>query len=86
MSRNKKSTRSWWRELFIDHPGTANKDPEAFVASGTGATKTSKLYCKACWLVDTDRISKDDIDAVNRGRITTPRSEAAIEQYGELIN
>ena len=83
MSKSKKSNRSWWRELFADHPGFTNRDDEAFVASGSGATKASKVYCKLCLLADIELISKEDMRAVNEGRITTVRDEAVIEDYRE---
>ena len=85
---NKKSAigRSWWRGLFADHPGFANKDSEAFVESGSGMTKASKVYCKVCLSADTNLILETDIRAVNEGRITVVRSEAAIEDYCESID
>ena len=86
MSKNRKSNRSWWRELFIDHPGFAMKEDEAFVASGSGATKASKVYCKLCLSADTDGILGQDLRAVAQGRITTVQSEATIQDYRELIN
>ena len=86
MTKNRKSNRSWWRELFINHPGFATKDNGAFIASESGATKASKVYCKSCLSADTNYVLGQDLHAVTRGRITTVRSEAAIQEHCELIN
>ena len=86
MSKSKKSSRKWWRKHFVDYPGFTNKDDKAFVASGSGATRVSKIYCTLCLVADIDWILKDDICAVEQGRIVVIRSEAAIEDYRELIS
>jgi len=86
MSKGKKSGRSWWRELFVDHPGFAAGDSNAFAASSTGITKASKVYCAACLPVDVQDLLQDDYSAINQGRITVPRDQAVIEAYCELIS
>ena len=86
MSKNRKSNRSWWREHFIDHPGFTSKADEAFVASGSGATKASKVYCISCLSADTDAVLGGDLRAVTEGRIVTPRSETTIQEYCELVS
>ena len=86
MSKNRKPNRSWWREHFIDHPGFVMKADDAFVPSGSGATRASKIYCKVCLSVDTGDIMEQDLHAVTQGRVITVRSEAMIQEYCELIN
>ena len=86
MSKSKKSNRSWWRELFVDHPGLADKHPNAFVKSESGATKVGKVYCIACFPLDIDGVIEADIRAVTEGRLTTVRNEVEIEAYRELTN
>lgn len=87
MSKKRKlNTRSWWRELFVDHPGVDDGDPDALVTSNSGATTASKVYCKACLSADTDQVLMGDLNAVDQGRITVARSEDAIQQYRELID
>ena len=71
MSKNRKSNHLWWRELFIDRPGFAMKDDEAFVTSGSGVMEASKVYCKLCLSADTDCILGQDLHAIAQGRITT---------------
>ena len=83
---SKKLVRSWWRESFVNHPGFTNKNSEAFVESGTGITKAMKVYCKECLLADINLILEEDIRAANEGRITTVRTEAAIEDHCESID
>ena len=83
MNTNKKSTRSWWRGLFVDHPGFTNKDPDAYTASGTGVTKSSKIYCVACLPVDTQMVLQEDYKDINQGRISVARDQAVIEAYRE---
>jgi hypothetical protein len=79
MRKNKKSGLSWWRELFLNHPGFASKDPSAFAKSGTGATTVSKVYCRLCFPVDVNRAMEEDIRAIAEGRINEVRSEAQIQ-------
>ena len=86
MSRFKKSNRSWWRERFLDHPGFADKNQDAFVESGLGATKATKVYCAACLVADTEKIIQEDLHAIDQGRITMVRGEAEIIAYRELID
>ena len=83
---SKKSNRSWWRGHFADHPGIANKNPDAIVASETGITKVTKLYCKACFPVGVNWVMDEDARAATEGRITTVRSEAEVEAHRESIN
>lgn len=86
MKKNKRINRSWWRELFVDHPGLASGDPNAQVASGTGATKVAKVYCVLCFSFDVSWAMGEDVHAVTEGRITEVRSKAQIEAYRKLIN
>jgi len=83
MSAGKKSSRTWWREHFVDHPGFASKDPNAYTTSGTGTTKTNKLYCAVCLPVDAQKLLQDDYNAIDQGRITVARDQAVIEAYRE---
>ena len=48
--------------------------------------KASKVYCKQCLSADITLFLKEDIHAVDEGRITVVWSEATIEDYCELIN
>lgn len=80
------NSRSWWRKHFHDHPGAAAKLPNAYVESDTGHTKTSKLYCKACLVVDIERIIAEDLSGVDQGRLTAVRTEHEIEAYRESIS
>lgn len=83
MKKSKKVNRSWWRELFIDHPGLVDGDPEAKVASGTGATRVAKVYCILCLAADIAWAIAEDVRAVTEGRINAVRSEGQIEVYRE---
>lgn len=86
MNQTKKSGRSWWREHFIDHPGLANKDQDAYVESDSGITKSFKVYCEACLPVDIEGIIEEDLRAISQGRITEVRNEVMIETYCALID
>ena len=86
MSRNRKSNQWWWREHFVDHPGFTKKDDEAFIASGTGATKTNKVHCILCLTADTEVALGEDLHAIGQGRIVVPWSETTIQEYCESIS
>jgi hypothetical protein len=87
MSKNKEATggRSWWRNLFHDHPGAATKSRDAYVESETGNTKTLKVYCKPCLTADIQQIISEDLSSINQGRLNAVRTEHEIETYCELI-
>ena len=78
--------RSWWRKHFDDHPGAATKTPDAYVQSDTGHTKTRKVYCNACLIVDIQQTAGEDVRAISQGRLTAVRTNDEIEAYCELIN
>ena len=78
--------RSWWRGHFFDHPRASIKSPDAYVASDSGQTKSCKVYCKLCLIVDVQQIMKEDLDAIDQGRRNAVRTENEIEIYCELIN
>jgi hypothetical protein len=86
MKKTKKTNRSWWRELFLDHPGMADRLPSALIASGTGLTKATKVYCRLCFSGDVNRAIEADTHAIAEGMITAIRSEAQIEAYREWID
>ena len=70
MSKNKEvGRRSWWRNHFEDHPGTAMDAPDSYVESGTGNMKTSKVYCKVCLIANVKQIMMEDQSAINQGRL-----------------
>lgn len=87
MPKSKKlAQRSWWRELFADHPRITDKDEQAFVTSETGATKVAKVYCKACLEVDIDRLMVQEDRLVTEGRIIDNHDRALVEAYRKFIN
>jgi len=88
MSKNREviERRSWWRKHFDDHPGAAARSPDAYVESDTRQTKSRKVYCGACLIADVEQIMKEDLRAVDLGRMTVPRAEHEIKTYRELIN
>lgn len=86
MSKGKGPGRTWWRNLFEDHPGAATKDPDAFHQSETGNTKTPKVYCKACLIADVYQIMVEDSSGINQGREGVNRTEHEIKIHRELMN
>ena len=80
---SKKSGRTWWRELFLGHPGFASRDLNAFTTSGTGNTRAGKVYCAACLPADVQKLLQEDYNDINQGRITVARDQAVIEAYRE---
>ena len=47
--KHRKPPRSWWTEHFLDHPRFTNKNPDAYISSGTVGTTVTKVYCKLCF-------------------------------------
>ena len=86
MSKNKRDRRLSWWNLFEDHPGAATKDPSAFHESGTGNTKTAKIYCKACLIVDVHQIMEGTSLGINQGRPVVHWTEQEIQSECELMN
>ena len=86
MSKNKRDRRLSWQNLFEDHPGAATKDPSAFHESGPGNTKTTKIYCKACLIVDVHQIMEGTSSGINQGRPVVHRTEQEIQSECELMN
>jgi hypothetical protein len=80
MSKNKKP-KKWWGDLFLDHPGLDNKDTNAYVESGTGITKSKKVYCEACMSIHMKELKEEDQHSVDQGRITIVRDDAEIRTY-----
>ena len=78
--------RSWWRKHFDDHPGIADETTDSYVLSGTGKTKSYKVYCKACLAADVERMMIADMNAVDQGRLTSARTEHEINTYCESID
>ena len=72
--------------IFINHPGFVDKNPNAFIASESGITKVSRVYCRLCFPTDINQAMEAYVHVVTEGRITTVQSEARIETYCELIN
>jgi hypothetical protein len=38
-------TRGWWRELFVDHPGVAARNPDGYLGN------KHKVWCARCFPV-----------------------------------
>jgi hypothetical protein len=85
MNKNRRPTRTWWLELFVDHPGAKAGDSQAFVRSETGATSVSKVYCHACFLADIQHFVNEDVHAVTEGRISAMRDKGEIETNRKSI-
>ena len=87
MSKNREATgaRSWWRILFADHPNATAKTPDTYVESETGNTKTRKVYCRLCLIADIQQIEKEDLYAVDQGRLNIIRDEVAITAYCKFV-
>ena len=84
MSKRSTVDRSWWRKLFEDHPGTANKTPDSFDVSETGKTRYQKVYCTACLSVDVDQIIMEDQGEIHGGgHQVAARTRPAIIAYCE---
>lgn len=88
MSKNKEVSggRSWWRKLFDEHPKAADKAPDAYVESETGQTKSCKVYCNACLIIDIRQIEEEDLHALDQGRVNIVQTECEIKAYCKLIN
>lgn len=84
MSKSKPKT--WWGVLFLDHPGLGEKHEDAYVESGTGNTKSKKVYCNNCMLVHTEQLRSEDQYSFNEGRIDFVRDDAAIQTHCESID
>ena len=80
-STHQKTSRSWWRNQFYDHPGRAGKQEDAFVVATVGTTRSEKVYCMACFDIDVAEITARDETDLGLGRRNNVRSTDEIKTH-----
>ena len=68
------SRRGWYREYFSDHPGYADRNPEAFVNGGDKV----KVWCRRCLRQRLSDVIEYEKEQVSLGLLPAERDRRAI--------
>ena len=56
------------------------------IKSEMGNTKTHKVYCRLCLIADIQQIEKENLYAVDQGRLNIVQDEVVIEAYCKFVS